>query len=64
MATTEHGVRVMRVQTEPLGPVLVIGEDEKDMLWEYCEDWRGKLYIEFTTMAQSEIDALPEFEGF
>lgn len=61
-----ESVRVMRVQVNegPGEPVLIIAEDEKDSLWAYCEDWDGKLYIEFTTMTRAAVDALPEFEGF
>lgn len=63
-ATEGSGVRVLLVKAEEYGPVLIIQEYEKDTLWDYAEDWAGKLYIEFATMTQAEIDALPEFEGF
>lgn len=63
---SEAKVRVLKVRTEQhvSAPVLIIAEDEKDTLWDHAEDWAGTLYIEFTTMTQAEIDALPEFEGF
>lgn len=60
----DEKVKVMKVRVDEAGPFLIIGEDEKDELWSYCEDWIGKMEITFTTMTQAEIDALPEFEGF
>lgn len=60
----DEKVKVMKVRVDEAGPFLLLQEHEKDALWDYCEDWVGKIEITFTTMAQAEIDALPEFEGF
>lgn len=54
----------MKVRVEESGPLLVIEESDKDTLWDYVEDWRGKVEIIFTEMTRSEIEALPDFEGF
>lgn len=56
-------VRVVKVKYQ--GQTLVLREDEKDMLWDYFEDWSYTgVELEFTTMPKAEADALPEFAGF
>lgn len=59
-------VRVMKIRDDPhvAAPCLIIAEDEKETMFDYFEDWDGKLYIEFGTMPRAQVEALPEFDGF
>lgn len=57
-------IRVMKIRVDAEGSTLYLPESNKDALWQYVVDWRGKIEIRFTEMTQAELDALPEFDGF
>lgn len=57
-------VRVMKIRVDEEGTTLYLPESQKDSLWDYVQDWVGKIEIRFATMTQAELDALPEFDGF
>lgn len=56
-------VKVIKVRMSEGGSDLILRESEKDQLWDYCQDWLGKIEIRFTTMPKAEVDALPEWDG-
>lgn len=62
--------RVKVVKVKLNDQTLILREDERDMLWDYFEDWSyggvdiTGVAVEFTTMPEADVAALPEFDGF
>jgi hypothetical protein len=62
----EGAVEVLKVTHGDGGPYLILRRSEVEALWDYFGDWQehDKVTLEFLTMPEAEVAALPEFSGF